>query len=176
MLQQTRPQKIGQIQANMNHSLLTTLCRFLLVLLHTLPISTASIELCRCAADFERFYDASYHQSRDSHSVTTQSNRYPYNYKDHYIDENGYVIVEGIRVLSDSSTACERNNNNNNNNNNDDDAEEERPGRYLMMGRAAPQITMSETNLHRRLMGMMMMMDSSEKVNSKHVSGTIFCF
>ncbi len=75
----------------------------LLLIGYTIP-TIATIELCRCTANFEQFYDSPHYD--DDHSKTSESIRYPYNYNDHYIDTDGFVIVEGIRVLSDRSTAC----------------------------------------------------------------------
>ena len=90
--------------------------RFHLTLLHLVLVvgyssipTMATIELCRCTAPFEQFYhDASHYNDDDDddHSEISESIRYPYNYNDHYIDADGFVIVEGIRVLSDRSTAC----------------------------------------------------------------------
>jgi hypothetical protein len=145
----------------------------LLFTLHVLPI-TAHIELCRCAAHFERFYDVSHNY--DSQTTTSESNLYPYNYNDHYIDKEGYVIVEGIRVLSDSSTACGHETDNDEN----DDADDEKlRGRYLAMGQDTERknagqqrrIMVSKSQRHRALMGMMMM-GGSDKVS--HIYCAIF--
>jgi hypothetical protein len=69
------------------------------------------IELCRCTAKFEHFYS---HRSlmqqqqelpEDGDRALSFSN-YAYDYKDYYIDEEGYYIVEGVRVLPDDDPAC----------------------------------------------------------------------
>ena len=149
----------------------------LIFTLHVRPI-TAHIELCRCAAHFELFYDVSSSHSDDTTTTTTmESFQYPYNYEDHYIDTEGYVIVEGIRVLSDRSTACAHENNrdyvndDDDDDDDDDDAGNERRGRYLMMGsngfesnHAAKRRIFDSMSPRRRRTLMGMMMGGSETV------------
>ena len=158
----------------------------LLFALNVRPI-TAQIELCRCAADFEQFYDVNSH--RDTSKITTtKSIQYPYNYNDHYIDQDGYVIVEGIRVLSDSSTACAHANSDDDDDNTDaavvvDDDHEGR-ARFLMMGGhhdsegnniIQQRIHTSMSQRTRALGGMMMMMGGGEKVGLEYVVPCLDC-
>lgn len=157
----------------------------LLFALNVRPI-TAQIELCRCAADFEQFYDVNSH--RDTSKITTtKSIQYPYNYNDHYIDQDGYVIVEGIRVLSDSSTACAHANSDDDDDDTDaavvvDDDHEGR-ARFLMMGghhdsegnNIIQQRIHTSMSQRTRALGGMMMMGGGEKVGLEYVVPCLDC-
>ena len=66
-------------------------------------------ELCRCTAKFEHFYDRrslmqqqQRQQKEGDRSLVFSNNAY-----DYYIDDDGYYIVEGVRVLPDDDPACD---------------------------------------------------------------------
>jgi hypothetical protein len=67
----------------------------------------AQTDLCRCTANFEHFYDRR-RNLRDDHveGRTLAFKNYVYDYSDYYIDDDGYYIVEGVRVLPDEDPAC----------------------------------------------------------------------
>ena len=65
----------------------------------------AQTELCRCTAKFEHFYDNRRTLLRDDRSLSFRN--YVYDYSDYYIDDDGYYIVEGVRVLRDDDPACD---------------------------------------------------------------------
>jgi hypothetical protein len=71
-----------------------------------LAIGTAAAQgttdLCRCTANFEHFYDR---RRRHNRNVRDLKN-YVYDYSDYYMDDDGYYIVEGVRVLPDDDPAC----------------------------------------------------------------------
>jgi hypothetical protein len=81
-----------------------------------------------------------------------------YDYTDYYIDDDGYYIVEGVRVLPDDDPAC---------------AEEDDNHSYSSLlfsrifgnsrhlGEEGNEMIMDEEESHRALMGMMGMMSSS---------------
>lgn len=51
--------------------------------------------MCRCEAEFENFYD----RRRLREVLPRVLHSTPYDYSDAYVDEDGYSIVEGVRVL-----------------------------------------------------------------------------
>ena len=58
--------------------------------------------MCRCEAEFENFYD----RRRRLREVSPRDLRStPYDYSDAYVDEDGYSIVEGVRVLPSNECA-----------------------------------------------------------------------
>lgn len=82
----------------------------LLVLNAATTALAQDIKLCRCTAKFERFYDRrslmqKQRQEEGDHSLTFRI--YPYDYKDYYVDVDGYYVVEGLRVLPDDDPACD---------------------------------------------------------------------
>lgn len=66
-------------------------------------------EQCRCVASFEHFYDRrslSQQQPEEGDRSLAFSN-YAYDYKDYFVDDEGYYVVEGVRVLPDDDPACD---------------------------------------------------------------------
>ena len=68
-------------------------------------------EQCRCAASFEHFYDrrslSQQQQQAEEGDRSLAFSNYAYNYKGYYVDDEGYYIVEGVRVLPDDDPACD---------------------------------------------------------------------
>jgi hypothetical protein len=73
----------------------------------TTTAQTTTPEFCRCTAKFEHFYDR-----RNLFSLKPQEGRtllfenYAYDYTDYYVDDDGYYVIEGVRVLPDDDPAC----------------------------------------------------------------------
>ena len=77
----------------------------------TVPSALAQTELCRCTAKFEHFYDDRRRALREQQDRTLLFQTKAYDYSDYYIDDDGYYIVEGVRVLPDDDPACSGNTN-----------------------------------------------------------------
>lgn len=65
-----------------------------MLLLQTSSVTAA--DLCRCEADFEQFY------GRRRLGQASRRLMYPYDYSNAYVDDEGYNVVEGVRVLPKS--------------------------------------------------------------------------
>jgi hypothetical protein len=63
-----------------------------------------STELCRCAAKFEHLYDRRVLREHQERNLPFYHRAY--NYTGYYVDDDGYYIVEGVRVLPDDDPAC----------------------------------------------------------------------
>jgi hypothetical protein len=83
----------------------TVVLMLLLGVVSVLPTVVAqSTTLCRCAAQFEHFYDRrALREQQERHLPFLHG---AYNYTGYYVDDNGYYIVEGVRVLPDDDPAC----------------------------------------------------------------------
>ena len=68
-------------------------------------------EQCRCAASFEHFYDrrslSQQQQQAEEGDRSLAFSNYAYNYKGYYVDDEGYYVVEGVRVLPNDNPACD---------------------------------------------------------------------
>jgi hypothetical protein len=82
-------------------SALLSVSLFALIAIGT-ATAQGTTDLCRCTAYFEHFYDRRRRHNRNSRDL----NNYVYDYSDYYIDNDGYYIVEGVRVLPDDDPAC----------------------------------------------------------------------
>lgn len=83
-----------------------------LLLLNTAAVALGNdVDLCRCAAEFEHFYDRrslSQQSPRELEAERSlQFSNNAYDYDDYYVDDNGYYIIEGVRVLHDDDPACD---------------------------------------------------------------------
>jgi len=76
--------------------------KFLLGLISWLSFLTfaasGDTDLCRCEASYEHFY-------------SRRLDYYHYDYKNTYMDDDGYYIVDGVRVLPSYDEACVDNGN-----------------------------------------------------------------
>lgn len=81
----------------------------LLVLSAAITTFAQDVELCRCTAKFEHFYDrrSLIQQQSEEEDRSLAFRNYAYDYKDYYIDDDGYYVVEGVRVLPDDDPACD---------------------------------------------------------------------
>jgi hypothetical protein len=100
-----------QLPTPMSSVVLSTTAFAVLLLTVTVATQTSAQttapELCRCTAKFEHFYNR-----RNLLSIQQQEDRtllfenYAYDYTGYYIDDNGYYVVEGVRVLPNDDPAC----------------------------------------------------------------------
>ena len=84
----------------------------LFVLNAAVSIVAQGVDLCRCTAKFEHFYDrrSLIQQPPSENEEEDRSlafSNYAYDYKNYYIDDAGYYVVEGVRVLPDDDPACD---------------------------------------------------------------------
>ena len=86
----------------------------LIVLNAAITTLAQDVGLCRCTAKFEHFYDRrSLMQQQRLPVLPVDGDRslsfrnYAYDYSDYYIDDDGYYVVEGVRVLPDDDPACD---------------------------------------------------------------------
>jgi hypothetical protein len=91
-------------------SIVVALCTTTLLVLNAAVSTLAQdTELCRCTAKFEHFYDrrSLIQQPQEEGDRSLTFSNYAYDYKDYYIDDEGYYVVEGVRVLPDDDPACD---------------------------------------------------------------------
>jgi hypothetical protein len=84
----------------------------LLLLLNTAVIALGNdVDLCRCTAKFEHFYDRrsllqqSPREVEEDRSLLFSNDAYDYDV--YYVDDNGYYVIDGVRVLPDDDPACD---------------------------------------------------------------------
>jgi hypothetical protein len=70
----------------------------------------AAPDSCRCTADFEHFYARRALQEQPQSQLDEERSllfkNHGYDYKGYYIDDDGYYVVEGVKVLPDDDPAC----------------------------------------------------------------------
>jgi hypothetical protein len=77
----------------------------LVLLIAVFTTAAQDIELCRCTAKFEHFYDQRLLIQQQLHEEGDRSLD-AYDNKDYYINDDGYYVVEGVRVLPDDDPVC----------------------------------------------------------------------
>ena len=66
------------------------------------------VDLCRCTADYEHFYDRrSLLQQSPSREVEGDRALLFSNYDNYYVDDDGYYVIDGVKVLPDDDPACD---------------------------------------------------------------------